>query len=316
MAEAKLKIAFAGPHVSVQDGGRRGHMRFGVPASGPMDTNSFAIANAALGNPPGAPGIEISMLGLTLECTEGSVSFAVCGGEFRVGVGNETTLSSWSVAALRAGDRLAIQIGPWGTWCYLAFAGRLQATSWLGSVATHSLSGLGGGKIAAGQELTITDAEVRAGREGPIAAPEWIRPEPEPRVVLGPQTRFFAPETIEAFLASKFALTDSYDRMGVSLKGPILPPLGALSIPSEPIVRGAIQVSGDGVASALLADHGTTGGYPKIATMVSADVSAFAQNRPRAEVRFRQVSPEEAVRVARERAGKIGRYLEGVARHR
>lgn len=311
MADAKLKITFAGPHVSVQDGGRKGQMRFGVPASGPMDRRAFAIANAALGNPLGAAGIEVSMLGLTLDCTEGSVTFAICGGDFRVQLGQEA-IGSWAVATLGAGERLAIQMGPWGTWCYLAFAGRLEATPWLGSVATHSLSGFGGGKITTGQELVIKDAQLRARREREIAAPDWTRPEAEPSVVLGPQTRFFAPETIETFLAATFSLTDSYDRMGVRLKGPALPPEGALSIPSEPIVRGSIQVSGDGVASALLADHGTTGGYPKIATMLDDDVSSFAQNRPRGEVRFRSVTPEHAVALARERAGRTARFLEGI----
>lgn len=312
MAEAKLKVVFAGPHVSIQDGGRKGQMRFGVPASGPMDRNSFAIANAALGNPLGAAGIEVSMLGMTLECTEGSVTFAICGGEFRVQLGAQA-IGSWAVATLKEGERLAIGMGPWGTWCYLAFAGTLQATSWLGSVATHSLSGFGGGKLAAGQELMILDAEIRSHREGPIPAPDWTRPEAEPHVVLGPQTRFFAPETVEAFLAGTFALTDSYDRMGVRLKGPPLPPVGALSIPSEPIVRGSIQVSGDGVASALLADHGTTGGYPKIATMLAVDVSAFAQNRPRSEVRFREITPEEAVKLARQRAEREAAQLHAYA---
>ena len=204
-------------------------------------------------------------------------------------------------------------MGPWGTWCYLAFAGTLEATSWLGRVATHSLSGFGGGKVTTGQELMIKDAEVHARRERPIGAPDWARPEVEPSVVLGPQTRFFAPEIIEAFLAARFALTDSYDRMGVRLKGPALPPEGALSIPSEPIVRGSIQVSGDGTASALLADHGTTGGYPKIATMLDDDVSSFAQNRPRGEVRFRAITPEAAVQLARERAERLAGYLERIA---
>ncbi len=312
MAEAKLKVVMAGPHVSVQDGGRKGHMRFGVPASGPMDRRAFAIANTALGNPLAAPGIEVSMLGLTLDCIAGSVTFALCGGEFRVQLGPET-IGSWTVATLREGERLAIGMGPWGTWCTLAFAGTLEATSWLGSVATHSLTGFGGGKITTGQELVIKDAQVRAHRERSIAAPDWTRPEAEPGVVLGPQTRFFAPETIEAFLAGKFALTDSYDRMGVRLKGPALPPVGALSIPSEPIVRGSIQISGDGVASALLADHGTTGGYPKIATMLDDDVSSFAQNRPRGEVQFRAITPEAAVRLARERAARQARFLESLA---
>ena len=257
-----------------------------------MDAKSLAIANVALGNPMAAPAVEVSMLGLTLECPEGSVSFAICGGDFRVQLGTET-IGSWTVATLKAGERLAIQMGPWGTWCYVAFAGRLQASSWLGSVATHAASGFGGGKLVTGQELTIADAEVRTNGERRIVPPDWTRPTSEPRVVLGPQTRYFSPETIEAFLTARFGLTDSYDRMGVRLRGPALPPVGALSIPSEPIVRGSIQVSGDGVATVLLADHGTTGGYPKIATLLNDDVSGFAQNRPRDEVQFRSISPRK-----------------------
>lgn len=101
--------------------------------------------------------------------------------------------------------------------------------------------------------------------------------------------------------------------MGVRLRGPALPPVGALSIPSEPIVRGSIQVSGDGVATVLLADHGTTGGYPKIATLLNDDVSGFAQNRPRDEVQFRSISPQEAVALSRERAVSQARFLENLA---
>ena len=252
MSEAVLSVGFAGPHVSIQDAGRPGFMRFGVPASGPMDRASFAAANVALGNPPGQPAIEISMGGLALECLSGTVTFAVAGGGFVVEHGGRRA-GSWSVATLRAGERLAIRPGHWGNWTYLAFAGRLDARGWLGSLSTHVISGLGGGRLVAGQTLTVAGAELRAEREGAIVCPVTARPRQEVRVVLGPQDRFFARETVAAFLAGPYRLTDAYDRMGVRLQGPALPPGASLDMPSEPIVRGSVQVAGDGVATVLRA---------------------------------------------------------------
>lgn len=312
MSEAVLSVGFAGPHVSIQDAGRPGFMRFGVPASGPMDRASFAAANVALGNPPGQPVIEISMGGLVLECLSGTVTFAVAGGGFVVEHGGRRA-GSWSVATLRAGERLAIRPGHWGNWTYLAFAGRLDARGWLGSLSTHVISGLGGGRLVAGQTLTVAGAELRAEREGAIVCPVTARPRQEVRVVLGPQDRFFARETVAAFLAGPYRLTDAYDRMGVRLQGPALPPGASLDMPSEPIVRGSVQVAGDGVATVLLADHQTTGGYPKIATVIDTDLDAFVQLRPRDMMVFRAIAPEEAVEQARLRAASAARYLAAVA---
>src|ERR1700722_7364130 len=130
MATTVFSVAQAGPLVTVQDEGRPGFRRFGVSASGPMDRAAFAIANAALGNPAGSPAIEISMGGLALECVEGGVTVAIAGGGFQVGV-DRNVLGSWAVATMREGSRLTVRPGSWGSWTYLAFAGRLQASSWL-----------------------------------------------------------------------------------------------------------------------------------------------------------------------------------------
>ena len=131
--------------------------------------------------------------------------------------------------------------------------------------------------------------------------PVPARPRHLVRVVLGPQERYFDSATIETLLSRRFALSDAYDRMGVRLNGPSLRPAATLSMPSEPVVRGSIQVAGDGVATVLLADHQTTGGYPKIATMLSGDVDGFAQLRSRDAVSFRAVSPLTAVAAVRTR---------------
>ena len=145
----------------------------------------------------------------------------------------------------------------------------------------------------------MQDARTFPAVEGAIPCPIWARPRPLIHAVLGPQDRFFSSESLDDLATQPFYLTNSYDRMGLRLRGPSLTPVGALSIPSEPILRGSVQVAGDGLATVMLADHGTTGGYPKIATVVSDDLDGFVQLRPNDAVRFKLVSPAQAVAIAR-----------------
>lgn len=308
MSEAVLEVISVGPLVSIQDRGRSGFMRFGVPASGPMDRLAAAAANAVLGNAADAPVIEVSLGGLALRCVSGGVTVAVAGGGFRVHHG-ETDCSAWHVLTLEAGCEIAIRPGFWGSWCYLAFAGQLAAHEWLGSAATHSQSGLGGGRLAKGQELRVTAAVPLPAAEGHFPCPVAARARHTVRVTPGPQDRHFDPRTIAAFAAGPWRLSDASDRMGVRLLGPAIAPRGALDIPSEPITRGAVQVAGDGIPAVLMADHQTTGGYPKIATVIDCDLDGFAQLRPRAPVEFRIISAEDAVAIARRRALLAELYL-------
>jgi biotin-dependent carboxylase-like uncharacterized protein len=265
-----------------------------------MDREAFEIANAALGNQPAATVIEISMGGLALGCVEGAVTIAIAGGGFLVSV-DRTTHGSWIVATIRAGSRMTVRPGLWGSWTYLAFAGMLQAKSWLGSCSTHAASNLGGGRLTAGQRLEVHDAEIREERDGEIPCPNSSRARTEIKIVLGPQERFFPQEAIDLLLSCPFALTDAYDRMGVRLAGPSLRLNATLDMPSEAISRGSIQVSGDGVATVLLSDHQTTGGYPKIATVVSGQLDGLAQQRSRNQITFASIAPAAAIESARNR---------------
>ncbi|MDK3074487.1 biotin-dependent carboxyltransferase family protein [Sedimentitalea sp. JM2-8] len=315
MNTAVVSVSHAGPHVSIQDAGRRGLMRFGVPQSGPMDRLAHAAANAALGNPAGSAAIEVSLGGLALECLSGRVSFAIAGGAFAIDHAGQRR-ASWTVATLDAGDRLAIRPGASGSWCYLAFAGALQVPRWLGSAATHAMSGLGGGRVVSGQKLTVGNAARRDDREGDI--PRWQNPRPGGafRATIGPQQRFFGAETVSAFLNGPWRMSDARDRMGARLTGPPIEPRSTLDMPSEAILRGSVQVAGDGVPTVLLADHQTTGGYPKIAALLDCDLDDFVQLRPQDPVVFRQVSPDEAVTEARGAASANRRYLDAISRPR
>lgn len=307
MTMARFRILAAGPHVSIQDAGRFGLRRFGVTASGPMDRFSYRAANQALGNPIGATAIEVSLGGLKLECLEGAASLSIAGGGFVVETARR--MDGWQVFSVSAGDCLTIRPGHWGSWCYLAFAGQLDVPVWLGSQSTHGGSGQGGGKLVPGAILTLQNAQLREDLHGPCPCPVFARPRHFLRVVKGPQDRFFPTQTYDELLNSAFFLTTAYDRMGVRLNGPSLCPSALLSMPSEPIPRGAIQIAGDGVATILLADHQTTGGYPKIACILDCDLDAFVQLRGRDQVSFAEVSPTRAIEIARLHHRQVNAYL-------
>ena len=306
---ARLTVAFAGPHVTVQDGGRPGLARFGVPRSGAMDRPTLAAANLAVGNAPEAAAIEVSLGGLQLDCVGGPISFAVAGGGFIVEHGGHKG-GSWQVATLQPGERLVIRRGPWGAWCYLSFAGGLVTKPWLGSAATHSQSGFGGGRVVTGDELSVEAPRFVATQALPC--PAFARPLTQIAATLGPQDRFFAPDQIAALEGAIWRLSGAYDRMGVRLTGPLLPPDAPLDMPSEAVARGSVQVAGDGVATILLADHQTTGGYPKLATVLDADLDRFAQLRPGDAFRFRLLAADAALHHARMIGGMRARWLEAL----
>ncbi len=305
MTTARLRIDHAGPHVSFQDGGRPGNLRFGIPRSGPMDQLALAAANLALGVDPLSTTIEVSRADLVLTCIDGAVSVAVAGGDFT---------GSWHVRTLYSGDQLVVRAERWGSWAYVAVLGDIAATTWLGHTATHSMSGFGGGALSTGQEINIENASADASLDGELEVPPLARPSGVVRVVMGPQLQHFKPDAVEQFIAGPYALTEAFDRMGVRLDGPTLALREALSIPSEPIVRGSVQVGGDGVPTVLLADHQTTGGYPKIATIISCDLDRFSQLRPGESVTFEPVSPEDAIAATRSHAGEVEQYLNELAR--
>ena len=297
MTIAKFHITRAGPLVSFQDLGRNGHMRFGVSRSGPMDISSFKKANEQLGNDQNTTSIEISIGGLELKCVEGSASLCVMGGEFNLTLdGNQIQIGE--VFEIKTNQTLNIRADKSGSWCYLAFAGSIITDKWLGSSATHLLSGFGGGVLKSGQELVVKDAKIvdashQKGAKTSDVFGGYIR------VTLGPQDHYFTNEAKRLLLNQEFKVSTAYDRMGMRLLGPKLDINSSLSIPSEPLMKGSIQVSGDGVPTILLADHQTTGGYPKIATVISSDLDMLAQLRPNQALRFKAISPEIAVRIAR-----------------
>lgn len=314
MSDVEFSISFAGPLVTFQDIGRPGNMRYGVSASGPMDIVSFEAANAVLGNDTKQTAIEISLGGLILQCHEGSITLAITGGDFLIEYQGQK-ISSWTVLTIQKGERLSVRAGKSGSWAYLAFSGKLNVKDWLNSSSTHSTSGFGGGVLKTGQKFTLTDASNQANRIGPILKPNFNTNDLI-HAVLGPQDQYFMNTAIKIFSNSIFKVSDNYDRMGMQLTGPKLELKSALSIPSEPVVKGSIQVSGDGIPTILLADHQTTGGYPKIATVISSDINRLVQLRSNQNVEFILINSNEALQKTRKFLDMKEKYLQKISTSR
>ncbi|MGH6641412.1 MAG: biotin-dependent carboxyltransferase family protein [Bradyrhizobium sp.] len=309
--EATLRVLSAGPGATLQDGGRHGYLRFGVTAAGPMDLLAHATANLVAGNPADATAIEVSVGGIELTAEAGLLSVAIAGGEFALSLDGRP-LPPAVALKLEAGAVLKIRAGGRGSWCYLAVAGQLTMPKVLGSHATHTRTGFGGvnGRaIIAGDRLGFEPSGALQSSIGTIAAPWLDRPTDTIRVVLGPQNDYFADDQIAAFLAGPWTVSARSDRMAYYLDGPRLTHACGYNIVSDGIAMGAIQVPGDGRPIVLMADRQSTGGYPKIATIIGPDIGRLAQARPGAVFRFAAVSIGEAVAARREEAAVLARGI-------
>jgi 5-oxoprolinase (ATP-hydrolysing) subunit C len=288
---AALRAIAPGPHVTLQDAGRVGWRRFGVAISGAMDRPALAAANALVGNPASLAALEFAHVGGMWEVAADTCRIAVTGGAFTMSA-DGVALAPWRSHTLRRGQRLSLGGAPDAVWGYLAVAQGFDVAPQLGSQATHLRSGIGGRRFAEGDVLLLCAAQAPAGRERRVAAPH--RASGPMRVVLGPQDDFFAPETIATFLATPWRLSHRGDRMGLWLDGPPIAHANGFNVVSDGLVPGCIQVPGSGQPVVLLMDCQTIGGFPKLATIISADLPRFVQCRPGNLVRFAAVDVDAA----------------------
>jgi allophanate hydrolase len=325
---AGLKVVTPGLASTIQDLGRRGYRDVGVPVSGPLDRIGFALANALVGNPANAPALEIRMQGPVLDVLAASVRVALVGGAGGLVV--EGTLSHPSpasgggqgggeggVAAGRSvrlvrGRRLRCgALGDAGC-AYLAVEGGIAVPLSLGSASTHARSrigGLHGDVLQPGDVLPLVSGDVTERTERAMTHPVPPMLDAPIRVVLGPQDDYFTVEAIETLLSADYTVSVHADRMGFRLQGPKLEHAKGFNIVSDGVADGSIQVPGSGEPIVLLADGQTTGGYPKIATVISADLPLLGRRRPGARVRFVAVTQEEGEGARREQEAMLARCI-------
>lgn len=288
-----LRVVACGPGTSLQDSGRFGLQRFGVSPAGAMDPLALALANALVGNPVDEAALEFGMLGGDFVVEDGPAHLAVIGAVLTVDGTPVPPLSS-----VVAGEGARLRVGPArdGVYAYLAAEGGFDVMPEMGSLSLHRRSAIGPAAPAEGQRLALSPA----GGQGPNVLAAALRPEEGPiRVILGPQRERFTDAAVETFLSQPYTVSPRSDRMGTRLSGPVLAHSAGYNIVSDGIVTGHVQVPGDGQPIVLMRDRQTTGGYPKIAGIVSADLPRFAQLRPGSTVRFRAVEREEAIEALR-----------------
>lgn len=295
-----IKIINAGMLSTIQDGGRFGVMKYGFTQSGAMDSKAMATANILVGNEPECAVIETTLLGITAEFTDNTV-IALSGGDFSAAI-NGTPIKRNKAYAVNAGDTLAMSYAKSGVRGYLAVSGGFDVPEVMGSRSTNLKSQIGGffgRKLAAGDIINtfapiITDTTGRELPEGTYENSITLR------AVLGPQDYMFTEEDIKTFFSCEYKITQQADRMGIRLDGEPLKGKGSMDIVSDGIVFGSVQVPKNGMPIILAADRQTTGGYAKIATIISADRHLIAQARPGGTIKFAQVSVKEAQKIAKQ----------------
>jgi biotin-dependent carboxylase-like uncharacterized protein len=293
----KLAISSMGPASSVQDGGRFGAQRYGLTPSGAMDRLGLATANCLAGNTLFAPAIEIGPYGAGLTARDGAVRVALSGAPRSADIAGRAV--AWDTSTTIAdGETLKLGMSRGGSFSYLAIEGGIKGEPMFGSLSVNARVGLGSPyprPLQAGDELGVAAAS--AGPERRIDLPATAAG--PIRVVLGPQNDEFGDDAISLFLDSEWKISATSDRMGYRLEGPVIKHQHGHNIVSDGTVNGSIQVPGNGQPIVLMSDRGTSGGYPKIAAVITSDFGRFAQVPAGSAFRFKAVSMEEAQAEAR-----------------
>jgi biotin-dependent carboxylase-like uncharacterized protein len=302
---AALKVLAPGLHTTVQDLGRPGYQAIGVPVSGALDGFSLRLANALVGNFSGSPALEILLSGPTLEVAADTVRVALAGtgASLEIGAEKPRVIGAGQSLTLPRGEVFQIVPGEQSACCYLAAEGGIAVPLVLGSASTYvraAIGGIEGRALRRGDVVPLGVACASARAELRLPSPPPPAGEHPIRVVLGPQQEYFTAEAVATLLGSEFRVSPAADRMGMRLDGPPLRHRHGWDIVSDAIATGAIQVPGSGQPILLLADHQTTGGYPKIATVVSADLPVVGRRRPGDALRFVAITVETAEALCRD----------------
>jgi antagonist of KipI len=284
----EIHVLEPGFQTTVQDLGRFGYAHLGVSASGAADALALRAGNLLVGNAENAAALEMTLTGAAL-AFEAAAVFALTGSDFAAG------LPLWTAVEVAAGTVVRCGATRSGARCYVAVRGGIQAPKVLGSASTHLVTALGGRSLQKGDVLRIGADQIRRPRTLPVTPPEADGPL---RATAGPQAAWFGNE----LYASAYHVTEASDRMGVRLRGPaISSPAGHMI--TEGVSLGAVQVPPDGQPIILFVEHQTTGGYPKPANVISADLWRVGQLRPRDEVEFQRVNMDEALDLLRQQEG-------------
>lgn len=292
----KMKIISPGPLTTVQDKGRFGYMSSGFSPNGAMDETAMSIANILVGNAMGEGVLEMTVMGITAEFDCEAV-IAVTGADMSPVLDGEE-MPMYKAVEVKKGSKLQMKTAKSGMRAYLAVAAGFDLPYMLGSMSTNlkcALGGFEGRKLEKGDELPLRSSTNLGltGRRKFKDIPKY-KNEITLRVVLGPQDDYFTQNGIETFLSKTYCVTDKSDRMGIRLDGEKIESKNGVDIISDGIVTGSVQIPASGMPIIMMSDRQTTGGYAKIATVITADLPLIAQAKPKTNVSFLKVSAKEA----------------------
>ena len=302
---------------TVQDLGRFGCARYGVAASGALDGFAVRVGNLLVGNPENAAVVETALMGLRIKAVRDAV-VAVTGGDLQARKGSEP-LAVWRSHWVREGETISFTGPVNGLRSYLAVAGGIHAATVMGSRSTNLASGFGGFQgrpLRKGDILAVEPVKDALRFAGRAFTAEWIPDYATPwrlRIVWGPQDDHFSEEGRQTFVTAAFTVSPNSDRTGIRLNGPVVTRKPGMeeSIISEGILSGAIQIPGDGQPIIILGET-ASGGYRKIATVISADLPLLGQITPGDEVAFEAVAMDAAVQALREMEEKVDRFKQSL----
>jgi len=292
-----IKIIKPGLFTTIQDRGRIGYQKYGIPVSGAMDDFAFRVANILVENEEYEAVLESTFIGPSIEI--GFDGFIAITGANMSPKLNGNAVPMWRSIEVHKGDLLTLSGALEGVRSYIAFGGGIIVPEIMKSKSTYvraSLGGYKGRKLIEGDEIPVDVAKSKAKTTrylSKVYIPRYSKRNVV-RVVLGPQDDHFTPEAIDTFLNSEYKITAEADRMGYRLEGPKLAHAKSPDIISDGIVFGSVQVPGHGLPIVMMADRQTTGGYAKIATVIWPDLSLLAQMGPGDTVRFKKVSIEQS----------------------
>ncbi len=298
-----FRVIDAGPLTTVQDAGRPGLRRYGIPPSGAMDQFAYRVANLLAGNPEDAPALEAMFPGLALEALA-DTTVSVTGADLDAHIDNRPA-PLWAAVRLSRGSRLELRSLRSGCRAYVAAAGGFEAPRLLGSRSTF-LKGRIGSPVQTGDGLEAAAAPTHPPCRALPA--DLMRPLPATyaiRVILGPQTDYFTERGLATFQRTEYTVSPKSDRQGVRTEGQPIETVKGSDIITDPTPLGAVQVPGDGQPIILLRDGQSTGGYAKIATVISADLDWFGQMVAGDTLRFCAVTRDEALESARGYRGRL-----------
>jgi antagonist of KipI len=305
MSPPFIQVVRPGLLTTIQDLGRWGLQTYGVPVAGPMDTRAHRLANWLVGNADQCATLEITLVGPEL-IFDGGTTIAMTGAECEVTL-DEVPIPANAALDAAAGSRLRIGGSKRGTRAYLAVAGGIDVAPLFSSRSTHLLSrmgGVGGRALVAGDRLPVGQSRAKpstARRARPVTLPDGGA---RLRVLPGPHDDLFTAHGHETLLASRYTVTPQSDRMAYRLDGPALDRIAASEIISDATAIGSLQVPASGQPILLMADRQTSGGYPKIATVITADLGLAGQLAPGDWIEFVVADRARALRalVAQEQA--------------